>query len=236
MDRTREHGERTPGPEGAEPAGNEMEKFWEAHYTAKDRVWSGRPNAILVEVAGALPVGSALDLGCGEGADAVWLAELGWRVTAADVSGTALGRASVAAAEAGVADRIDFQRHDLTRTFPAGAFDLVSAQYLHAPLDFPRERILRAAAGAVAPGGLLLIVDHSGFPSWAEEPLPDIHFDAPEEVLAGLGLRTGEWRTERLETAERRATGPDGRPGVLTDGIIAVRRTASGGPRTAARP
>ena len=91
----------------------EAERFWEDHYRQRGRVWSGRPNPVLVDVVGNLPPGTALDLGCGEGGDAIWLARRDWRVTAVDVSATALDRAAEDAAKAGVADRIDFQRHDL---------------------------------------------------------------------------------------------------------------------------
>ena len=95
---------------------------------------------VLVDVVGSLRPGKALDLGCGEGGNAIWLARQGWRATAVDVSATALDRASSDAATAGVADRIDFQRHDLALTFPSGAFDLVSAQYLHSPIKETKTR------------------------------------------------------------------------------------------------
>src|SRR5918994_591290 len=88
----------------------EAERFWEDHYRRRERVWSGRPNAVLVDVAGSLQPGTALDLGCGEGGDAIWLAQQGWRVRAVDVSATALDRAAAEAATAGVVDRIDFHR------------------------------------------------------------------------------------------------------------------------------
>ena len=115
----------------------EAERFWEDHYRRRERVWSGRANPVLVDVVGSLPPGTALDLGCGEGGDAIWLARQGWRVSAVDVSATALRRAAAYAATAGVADRIDFQQHDLARTFPAGAFNLVPTQYLQSPVELP---------------------------------------------------------------------------------------------------
>ena len=112
-------------------AGSEAQEHWDRHYAERERVWSGRVNARLVEIAEPLDPGTALDLGCGEGADAVWLAARGWRVVAVDVSEVALERAAVAAKSLGVLELIDFQLHDLGSTFPAGSFDLVSAQFLH---------------------------------------------------------------------------------------------------------
>ncbi len=196
----------------------EAERFWEDHYRGRERVWSGRPNPVLVDIAGSLRPGTALDLGCGEGGDAIWLARRGWRVTAVDVSTTALDRAAADAATAGVADRIDFRRHDLAVALPPGAFDLVSAQYLHSPIEFPRVRVLQKAAGAVTPGGLLLIVDHASVSpsSWAY----------PEETLAPLDLSPDGWRTERLEAREREATGPNGQRVTVTDNVVAVRSLA----------
>ncbi len=202
---------------------SQAERFWEGHYRAHERVWSGGANPVLVDVAGLLPPGTALDLGCGEGGDAIWLAARGWRVTAVDVSATALGRAATHAAAAGVADRIDFQRHDLAQTFPAGAFDLVSAQYLQSPVEFPRDRVLHAAARAVAPGGLLLAVAHASVPPWSWAD-PDTRFPTPEEALAALDLTPGQWRTDRLGAPDRQATGPNGETATVADTVIAVRR------------
>ena len=97
---------------------SEAQQVWEEHYAERKRVWSGRANVRLVEVAASLPPGRALDLGCGEGGDAMWLAEHGWQVTAVDISQTALDRAAADARARNVADRIDFARHDLSRHLP----------------------------------------------------------------------------------------------------------------------
>ena len=210
-----------PGDVGAE-------RFWEDHYGRHERVWSGRANPVLVDVVGGLRPGMALDLGCGEGGDAIWLAHQGWRVTAVDVSATALERAAAEATAAGVAERIDLQRHDLALTFPSGEFDLVSAQYLHSPVEFPRERVLKTAARAVAPGGLLLIVGHDSVRSpWAWDNHSHPHFPTPEEVLASLELDPDGWQTEMLDSPGREATGPNGQKATVTDNIVIARRLAA---------
>ncbi|MFD0900041.1 class I SAM-dependent methyltransferase [Actinomadura sediminis] len=201
---------------------NETEEFWEEHYRARDRVWSGNPNPVMVSVVEPLEPGTALDLGCGEGADAVWLARRGWTVTAVDVSTVALDRAAAHAEDAGVAPRVEFRRHDLGRDFPDGSYDLVSAQFLQSPLEWDRAAILRSAAAAVAPGGLLLIVEHAAAPPWSKHH--DHRFPTADETFAGLALDASAWTTERCGVHEREATGPDGESGVLLDNVIAVRR------------
>ncbi|MEV0725616.1 methyltransferase domain-containing protein [Micromonospora purpureochromogenes] len=209
---------------GAGAVDAETARHWDELYQRRERIWSGRANPHLVDVVDPLPAGTALDLGCGEGADAIWLAGRGWRVTAVDVSTTALDRAATEAATAGVAARIDFQRHDLTRTFPEGVFDLVSAQFLQSPLEFPRAEVLRAAARAVAPGGRLLIVEHGEVPPWSRLAHPHVHFPTPEETLAELDLDPAGWRTERLDAPRRAVTDPDGQPATLVDHLVLVRR------------
>lgn len=198
------------------------QEFWEAHYGGRERVWSGRANAVLVEMVDPLAPGTALDLGCGEGGDAVWLARRGWSVTAVDVSATALGRVRELAAREGVAERVRVERHDLAESLPAGRFDLVSAQFLQSPLELPRDRVLRAAAERVAPGGLLLVVEHGSAPSWSRAH--EHRFPTPREILDPLGLSPRQWRPERLDTPERVATGPNGETGTLVDVVVAVRR------------
>jgi SAM-dependent methyltransferase len=206
------------------------ESSWDARYAESDRIWSGQPNVVLAREAAGLDPGTALDLGCGEGADAVWLARRGWRVVAVDISGVALARAAAHAAEAGVSERIDFQRRDLGESFPAGAFDLVSAQFLHSWGDLPREKILRAAAAAVSPGGVLLIeghLDHGPFPHHGHA---EVTFPTPGDVVRDLGLHAPEWELLRCEAHERTQTGPDGRPAVRVDSTVQARRRAGSRP------
>jgi SAM-dependent methyltransferase len=197
---------------------------WETRYAEKPRIWSGRPNARLAEIAGGLTGSRAMDLGCGEGGDAMWLAEHGWHVVAVDVSTTALARAAEDAESRGVLGHIDFQQHDLTQTLPEGPFDLVSAHYFHTTLEMDRLAILRRAAATVAPGGTLLIVDHAGAPPWASAEVHHHEFPPAEEVLAGLALDDTQWETVRVEQAERDAVGPDGEQATLVDNVMQLRR------------
>jgi SAM-dependent methyltransferase len=207
-----------------EPPGD-AHAVWEEHYSATPQVWSGRVNARLAEVAPTLDGRRALDLGCGEGADAIWLAEQGWTVTAVDVSTTALTRAREAATSRGVADRIDFVERDLTRELPVGPFDLVSAQFLHSTVAMDRSAVLRRAAASVAPGGTLLIVDHAAAPPWASR-LHHHEFPTAESVLGGLTLDSAQWQPIRVERAERSARGPGGEEATLVDNVIVLRRAA----------
>ncbi|MFF7552819.1 class I SAM-dependent methyltransferase [Streptomyces olivaceus] len=206
------------------PATATAAEFWEARYRDTGRVWSGRPNTFLVREASGLAPGTALDLGCGEGADAVWLASRGWRVTGVDISATALARAAAHAAEAGVGDRVAWERHELGQSFPEGSFDLVSAQYLQSPVALDRQTVLRAAARAVASGGTLLLVLHAGWPSWQTEPPFDAVFPTLDGVVAELGLAEGEWAVETKETVRRESTSPEGVEGYREDHVWRLRR------------
>jgi SAM-dependent methyltransferase len=218
--------EPTGPTEPTDPA--DLEAFWEAHYGKADQVWSGNPNAVLVDEVEGLTPGRALDLGCGEGADAIWLAQQGWQVTGVDVSSTALERAAAEAARRGVADRIEWERHDLATSFPAGTFDLVSAFFFHSPVEIPREQVLRTAAAAVRPGGTLLIVGHAERPSWAP-PIdgPEVRLPSAEQVLADLQLDADEWEDQRLDDPERALTAPDGSAATIRDSVLRLRRRLS---------
>ena len=162
----------------------DAQQMWEERYSESARIWSGRPNARLVEMVSDLPPGRALDLGCGEGGDTVWLVRRGWHVTAVDIADTALRRAAELAGD--LVERIDFQRHDLSDSFPDGTYDLISAQFLHSTVRLERPHILRTAADAVAPGGHLVIVDHAAPPPFSKKVPHDHPFPSPDEVLAEL--------------------------------------------------
>lgn len=199
------------------------QEVWNKRY-GTEHIWSGNANAVLVRMVSDFPAGRALDLGCGEGGDSAWLAARGWRVTGVDVSDVALDRARKLAAELDVSDRITFERHDLAESFPDGTFDLISAQFFHSPMEFPRARILRTAAEALAPGGVLLVVDHGAAPPWARDLPEDVRFPSAQEVVDELDLDESRWRAERIESAEREAVGPGGETGMLLDNIILIRR------------
>src|SRR3954468_20682622 len=120
MSHEHDHDHQSAGEQHQPLSSDETARFWDQRYAEREQIWSGRVNPVLASVAAELPPGRALDLGCGEGGDAVWLADHGWAVTAVDISSTALDRARRAAEGAGVGDRITFERHDLAESFPAG--------------------------------------------------------------------------------------------------------------------
>jgi SAM-dependent methyltransferase len=132
---------------------------WEARYGER-QVWSGHVNDSLRLVAEGLATGSALDLACGEGGDAVWLAQQGWTVTAVDFAENALARLREAAVSRGVSERVTTLRADLAQWSADASFDLVSCHFLHESEDV-RRHAFRAAAAATASGGTLLIAGHS---------------------------------------------------------------------------
>ena len=140
-----------------------------------------------------------------------------------DVSKTALAAARGAAEAAGVADRTAFARHDLSESFPEGRFDLVIALFLHSPATFPRAQILRRAAEAVAPGGLLLVATHASVAPWSWSS-PDTAYPTPEEELAELALNPDAWTRVFVGAPERQAIGPGGRTATITDNIFALER------------
>ena len=159
---------------------------WEERYSSEEKIWSGNPNAQLVAEVSGLASGTALDVGCGEGGDVIWLARQGWRVTGADFAANGLVRAARHAEQAGVTDRVDWWQVD-ARTFAAEgrSYDLVTTHFLHPP-DGGMVEVAGRLAGAVARGGYLLVVGHA--PSEAFH-LSASHHRAmflAEELLPGL--------------------------------------------------
>lgn len=189
------------------------EAFWNDRYRDSDSVWSGNPNPVLVAEVSDLPVGRALDIGSGEGADVMWLARRGWTVTGADISVVALDRARSRSAD--VAGLITWEHHDFLDWTPeASSFDLVSAQFMHLPSE-QFDRLFRALARAVAPGGTLLVVAHQ----------PNGHLD-PDFFTSAADLAatldTTHW--DVLEAGPRARTGAADVNGHLVDEVLRMRR------------
>ena len=199
--------------------------FWDERYSSAHSLWSGNPNRALVAEAEGLTPGAALDAGAGEGADAIWLARRGWRVTAVDISGVALDRAAAHAAKEGddVAGRIQWLCEDILEWQPPeGAFDLVTAQYMHLPAGLRRSVYARLAA-AVTRGGTLLIVGHHPSDMHTSVPRPqepDLFFTG-DDLAAELG---DGWEIVTNATAPRQATDPEGCQVTIHDAVFRARR------------
>lgn len=223
-------------PEGG-GGGIDPAAAWDERYRTKARLWSGKPNPQLVREAGGLRPGKALELGCGEGADAIWLAQQGWSVTAVDVSAVALERAhshelaelareSVRASNGDIASRITWQLADLTQWQPGTSYDLVTSQFLHSQeLDW---RIpLRTAASAVKPGGTLLVVGHHPhrLPPWSNDHHQHLDmFYTGDDVVRELKLNGPGWQIEVLTSRERPVTGPEGQEATIADVVLRATR------------
>jgi SAM-dependent methyltransferase len=182
---------------------------WDARYSSHELVWGAEPNRFVAGELASVPArGRALDLACGEGRNAIWLASRGWQVTAVDFSRVAIERARRLAAEKGVA--IGWACADLASfAVEEGAFALVLIAYLHVPGEGRRE-VLGQASSALARGGLLYMIGHARHPQNRGLPGPKdsgVLWD-PEEVaaeLAELGLIV-----ERSRHVQRPVETPDG--------------------------
>ncbi|HEY3869196.1 MAG TPA: class I SAM-dependent methyltransferase [Actinocrinis sp.] len=218
------HGSRAD--HDVDPAQFFTREYWDERYADK-QIWSGNPNALLVRYAADLAPGTALDVGCGEGADALWLASRGWSVVGADVSTVALQRAAQAAerSDAGAAERITWQQADVVGAdwAPPQRFDLVSAQFVHLPTQM-RESLHRRLAAAVRPGGTLLVVGHhpSDLETSVRRPQLPGMFATGEEMAAVLDPE--HWDVETA-VAQREAADADGAVVTIHDAVVrAVRR------------
>ncbi|MFF2345789.1 class I SAM-dependent methyltransferase [Pseudarthrobacter sp. NPDC058119] len=226
---------------GATPDGDDSgigaASVWDERYRSKARLWSGKPNPQLVREAGGLRPGKALELGCGEGADAIWLAQQGWSVTAVDVSSVALERArshelaelareSVHASNGTMESRITWQQADLAQWQPGNSYDLVTSQFLHSQeLDWRLP--LRTAASAVKAGGTLLVVGHhpDRLPPWGNDHHKHLDmFYTGDQLVQELGLDQPGWQVEVLTSRERPVTGPEGQQATIADVVLRATR------------
>ena len=199
--------------------------FWDERYRSTPALWSGRVNRQLVEEAADLPPGRALELGSGEGADALWLAERGWSVTALDISDVALSRAAEQAARRGadISRRIVWRQADLLREEPdGGPYDLVSAQFLHLPAA-DLARLLGRLARCTASGGTLLVTGHSA----RDLDVPGLRDGHAEVMLTAGGLAAlldpEQWEVVLTETRPRDETRA-GRTVLAHDEVLRARR------------
>ncbi len=180
-----------------------MQGFWDERYAREGMLWGAEPNALVAEIAVDLPAGTVLDLACGQGRNAVWLALQGHEVTGIDLSPVAVGQARRLAEEVGVS--VDLSTGDVTEWDPAGrTWDLVLLSYLQIP---PRDRAVAhaKAVAAVAPGGTLLLIAHHrdnlehgvGGPQAAEVLFTEDELAADFADLEILRNETVERRVER---------------------------------------
>jgi thioredoxin reductase/SAM-dependent methyltransferase len=211
----------------ARPSANQTD--WDHRYSGEP-MWSGRPNGTLVKELGGLAPGRALDVGAGEGGDALWLAERGWQVTALDVSQRALDRIAAEATRRAV--QVECRQADANArdAIDLAAFDLVSAQYASIPRT-PDGRGVSNLLGGVAPGGTLLVVSHDLAPMRAAIDTatdsrafdPDAYLRVEDFAAAIEG--SPAWDIEVHETRPR----PPGAAGAsyhVDDVVLRARRRA----------
>jgi len=199
-------------------------EYWEDRYRNGESTSLRDPSPSLVEETAELPPGRALDAGCGGGTDAIWLASRGWRVTAVDVSETALARARETGHAAGavIAERIEWVHADLADWTPGEQrFDLVTSAYVHVP--GPADELFRRLASWVAPRGTLLIVGHDNDGGHGHAHPRDAQVRT-EQVTAGLPA--DQWEIVVAESRTRTATQPGGAAdATLHDAVVRARRT-----------
>ena len=195
---------------------------WDERYGAGELVWGAGPNRFLVDEVTDLRPGTALDVACGEGRNAIWLASIGWQVVGVDFSAVGLDKARQLAKQRGV--RVDWVQADLTTWEPPSGYDLVEVMYLHLPEDL-RHNVLARMARSVASGGTMLVVAHD-LTNLSEG------FGGPQDaaVLYGPDDVVGDLETvltiERAERVSRPVTTPEGEA-VAIDVLVRARRPLS---------
>lgn len=217
------HASHAHAPAHAEPDTDlSPTEYWEQRYSGSERVWSGKVNATMASVVAELAPGTAIDLGCGEGGDVLWLAEQGWTALGLDISATAVGRARDEAAARGLGGA-SFEAVDLDAWEPEPASaDLVTASFFQSNVALDRTAILRRAMTALRTGGRLVTVSHAAPPSWAKDH-PATMVSVQDET-AQLGGSAEEWEVELAEERPRAATAPDGSAGEHLDAVLVLWR------------
>jgi SAM-dependent methyltransferase len=201
---------------------------WDARYAGSELVWGTDPNRFVAAELEGLPPGRVLDIACGEGRNAIWLATRGWHATGVDFSSAAIARARQLAADAGVEGRSEFVVGDaVAGPLPAGSFDAVVVAYLQLPAE-QRRAALRHAAEALATDGVLVVVAHDstnltdGFGGPQDERVLYTADDVVTDLDGIPGLVV-----EKAERVRRPVTTPEGE-GTAVDALVRISRTASG--------
>jgi SAM-dependent methyltransferase len=192
---------------------------WDRRYASVENLWSARPNRFLVAEVESLAPGRALDLACGEGQNAIWLASLGWRVDAVDYSPVAIAKARARAERDGV--DVAFEEADLVEYEPqSAAYDLVLLLYLHLPAEEHR-LVLTRAARALAPGGTLVLLGHDllNATEGVGGPSDDSLLYTPDDIA-------GELEGLEIEKAERVLRGVAGSERPAIDCLVRARRSS----------
>lgn len=196
--------------------------YWERRYSGSQRMWSGKVNATMADIVGGFPPGRVIDLGCGEGADVLWLAEQGWQAHGLDISAVAIDRAREEAGARGL-DDASFTAIDLGDWHPEpGSVDLVTASFFQSNVALDRIAILRRAATAIRSGGHLVVVSHAAPPPWAGQPGPSMI--SARDDAAELDLPSDAWVMETADERNRAAVSPDGEEAELVDAVLVLRR------------
>lgn len=199
-------------------------EIWEHRYRERDHIWSGRPNGALVAEAGGLTPTTALDLGCGEGGDAIWLAERGWIVTAVDFSASAVQRGEREAHSRGIAaERIHWVVGDMQAIPATLQADLVCLCFIHGNSPAEHAAVIDNAARHVAPGGQLVSVGHAGPVNGSDQPSVR-YFPHPAAQRDIFATALPNWQV--LVAEARAATGHNGHPPtrVVDDVVVRARR------------